>query len=281
MKNLAYTLTDIEAANAPNTDPAESYVRPLGSFEHLLWLLDQANPRHFSLAAQIEGPTTVGDWRVALDHVQRRHPFFSVCIEKDRNSNPKFRQVPDRTIPLRVVRMDASQPNWLAELQREVATSFDPELAPLVRAVLMYEPHRATLILTAHHSIISAAAVSFEPNGETAFWELARFAKRKLARSANRRRRDVRVPRYRASGLEGAQCRSGDGARSARIRARSDGHKSWKPPIRNQLWKIQAEGIVGSGNRRKFRGRSNDRCRHCERNSPPLAHQLCAGSVPS
>lgn len=181
MKNLAYTLTDIEAANAPNTDPAESYVRPLGSFEHLLWLLDQANPRHFSLAAQIEGPTTVGDWRVALDHVQRRHPFFSVCIEKDRNSNPKFRQVPDRTIPLRVVRMDASQPNWLAELQREVATSFDPELAPLVRAVLMYEPHRATLILTAHHSIISAAAVSFEPNGETAFWELARFARRKLA----------------------------------------------------------------------------------------------------
>jgi Condensation domain len=161
MENLTYTLTDIEAANAPNTDPAESYLRPLESFEHLLWLLDQACPRHFSLAAQIEGPTTVADWRVALDHVQRRHPFFSVCIEKDRNSNPQFRQVPDRPIPFRVVRVGASQPDWLTELQREVATPFDPELAPLVRAVLMHEPHRATLILTAHHSIADGLSLTF------------------------------------------------------------------------------------------------------------------------
>src|SRR5271155_3854579 len=111
MENLTYTLTDIKAANAPITDPVESYVRPLGSFEHLLWLLDQASPRHFSLAAQISGPTTVGDWTVALDHVQRRHPFFSVCIEKDGNSNPQFRRVTDKPIPLRVVRVGASQPD--------------------------------------------------------------------------------------------------------------------------------------------------------------------------
>jgi hypothetical protein len=108
MENLPYTLTDIEAANAPNTDPAKTYVRPLGSFEHLFWLLDQASPRHFSLAAQIEGSTIVGDWRVALDHVQRRHPFFSVCIEKDRNSNPQFRQVLDKPIPLRSVRVTSA-----------------------------------------------------------------------------------------------------------------------------------------------------------------------------
>jgi hypothetical protein len=161
MENPTNTLTDIEAANAPSTGPAESYVRRLGSFEHLLWLLDQASPRHFSLAAQIEGPTTVGDWRVALDHVQRRHPFFSVCIEKDRNSNPQFRQVPHRPIPLRVVQVGASQPSWLTELQREVATPFDSGLAPLVRAVLMHEPHRATLILTAHHSIADGLSLTF------------------------------------------------------------------------------------------------------------------------
>jgi len=159
MENPTYTLTDIEARN---TDPAESYVRPLGSFERLLWLLDQASPRHFSLAAQIEGPTTVGDWRAALDHVQRRHPFFSVCIEKDRDSNPQFRQVPDKPIPLRVVRVGSTQPHWLTELlQREVATPFDPGLAPLVRAVLMHEPHRATLILSAHHSIADGLSLTF------------------------------------------------------------------------------------------------------------------------
>ena len=161
MENLTSTLTDIEAANAANTDPAVSYARPLGSFEHLLWLLDQASPRHFSLAAEIEGPTTVRDWRVALDRVQRRHPFFSVCIEKDKNSNPQFRQVPDKLIPLRVVQVGTSQQDWLTELQREVATPFDPELAPLVRAVLMHQPHRAILILTAHHSIADGLSLTF------------------------------------------------------------------------------------------------------------------------
>ena len=161
MENPTYTVTDIEAASASNRDSAESYDRPLGSFEHLLWLLDQASPRHFSLAAQIEGPTTVGDWRVALDRVQRRHPFFSVCIEKDKNSNPQFRHAPDKPIPLRVVRVGRSQPDWLTQLQREVATPFDPELAPLVRAVLMHQPHRATLILTAHHSIADGLSLTF------------------------------------------------------------------------------------------------------------------------
>ena len=161
MENLCYTLTDFEAADAPNIHLVEDYVRPLGSFERLLWLLDQMSPLHFSLAAQIEGPATVGDWRVALDHVQRRHPFFSVCIEKDGNSNLQFHQVPDEPIPLRVVRVSASQPNWLTELQREVATPFDPGRAPLLRAVLMHEPNRATLILTAHHSIADGLSLTF------------------------------------------------------------------------------------------------------------------------
>jgi hypothetical protein len=120
-------------------DLVEGDFRPLGSFEHLFWLLDQESPMHFSLAAQIEGPTTVGDWRLALDHVQRRHPFFSVCIEKDENSNPRFRQVRDKPVPVRVVRVGTSQTNWLNEMLREVATPFDPGRAPLVRAVLMHE----------------------------------------------------------------------------------------------------------------------------------------------
>ena len=82
MKNVTYTLTDVETANAPNMDLADDYVRPLGSFEHLFWLLDQGSPMHFSLAAQIEGRSTVGDWRITLYHIQRRLPFFSVYIDK-------------------------------------------------------------------------------------------------------------------------------------------------------------------------------------------------------
>jgi NRPS condensation-like uncharacterized protein len=162
MENLTYALTDIEAAIAPNMDIEEDCVRPLGSFEHLFWLIDQKSPMHFSLAAQIEGPTTVGDWRVALDHMQQRHPFFSVCIQKNDNSNPRFCQVRDRRIPLRVVQLvGTSQQNWLTELRKEVATPFDPGVAPLVRAVLMHETDRSTLILSAHHSIADGLSLTF------------------------------------------------------------------------------------------------------------------------
>jgi hypothetical protein len=161
MDNLTYTLTDIEAANARNMDLVEGDIRPLGSCEHLFWLLDQGSPMHFSLAAQIEGHATVGDWRAALGHVQRRHPFFSMHIERNGRANPHFRAAPQTPIPIRVVRVVSSQPNWLIEMQRELATPFDPARAPLVRAVLMHEPHRATLILTAHHSIADGLSLSF------------------------------------------------------------------------------------------------------------------------
>lgn len=161
MENLASTLTDIESTNVQNIDLLEDYVRPLGSFEHLFWLMDQASSMHFSLAAQIEGHATVEDWRAALGHVQRRHPFFSVYIEKNGGANPHFRRAPLTPIPMRDVQVDASQPNWLAEMQRELATPFDPECAPLVRAVLLHEPDRTTFILTAHHSIADGLSLSF------------------------------------------------------------------------------------------------------------------------
>jgi hypothetical protein len=160
MRNNAYTFADIEAASAPNMDLVDGSIRPLGSCEHLFWLLDQGSPMHFSLAAQIEGETTVGEWRAALDRVQRRHPFFSVWIDKNGNGNPCFSLVPETPIPIRVVRSD-SQPSWLTEMERELAVPFDAERAPLVRAVLMHEPHRATLILTAHHSIADGLSLSF------------------------------------------------------------------------------------------------------------------------
>jgi hypothetical protein len=49
----------------------------------------------------------------------------------------------------------------VTELQREVATPLDPGRAPLVRAVLPNVPHRATFILTAHHSIADGRSLTF------------------------------------------------------------------------------------------------------------------------
>jgi hypothetical protein len=81
MENLTYTLKDIQAANALNVDLVEGDVRPLGSFEHLFWLLDQGSPMHFSLAAEIEAHATVGiggqPWTTYSDVTH-----FSLCASK-------------------------------------------------------------------------------------------------------------------------------------------------------------------------------------------------------
>jgi hypothetical protein len=161
MDDPTYMLTDVQTADASKVNRAEDYVRPLGLRERLFWLLDQASSVHFSLVAEVEGPSAVADWRKAIDRVQQRHPFLSVCIATDGGSDPYFRHIPGKPIPIRVLYAGASQPQWRAELERELGTPFDPASAPLVRAVLLHEPDRAALILTVHHSIADGLSLSF------------------------------------------------------------------------------------------------------------------------
>jgi hypothetical protein len=79
------------------------FSRPLGTMEQFLWLLDRTQPTHFSIAAEVEGPTTLMSWHSALDALQRRHPLFSVCIDDD-GSHVYFRRIAGVQIPLRVIR---------------------------------------------------------------------------------------------------------------------------------------------------------------------------------
>src|SRR6516164_2527865 len=80
----------------------ESLTRNLGAFEHLIWLIDQCSPRHFLLAARIEGgPISEDRMRAAFLAAQRRHPALRTSIESARGV-PRF--VPaDAPVPVRVV----------------------------------------------------------------------------------------------------------------------------------------------------------------------------------
>ena len=99
-------------------------LRPLGAFEELYCLFDQQFPINGALAAKITGPTTVQQWRAALDAVQQRHPLLSACIDTTFNRVPHFRRVTEQRIPLRVVTSPNAQ--WQQEIAEEVNAPFTP-----------------------------------------------------------------------------------------------------------------------------------------------------------
>ena len=140
---------------------APRVLRPLGSFEEFFWLIDQNRPAHFALAAKVQGATTFGQWRNAFDLVQRRHPLLSVGIETNGNSRPYFYRNIAAPIPLRVIQDNDATLRWKLEMELELSIPFDPEDAPLMRAVLLHEPDQAVVILVAHHSIADGRSIAF------------------------------------------------------------------------------------------------------------------------
>jgi hypothetical protein len=71
MKDKLLSLVD----NNPSAHMVQSYspigsefVRPLGTMERFLWLLDHQHPTHFALAAEIEGPQR---WRPGVRPLTR------------------------------------------------------------------------------------------------------------------------------------------------------------------------------------------------------------------
>ncbi|MBV8482860.1 MAG: hypothetical protein JO077_08355 [Verrucomicrobia bacterium] len=143
-----------------STATTPTVLRPLGSLEEFLWLIDQHRPVHFALAAQVQGATTVGGWRDALDLVQLRHPLLSVCIEANGDCRPRFRREA-APISLRVVQEDNVVQRWESEIELELSIPFDARQAPLVRAVLLHEADQAVFILVAHHSVADGVSIAF------------------------------------------------------------------------------------------------------------------------
>jgi Condensation domain len=143
------------------THTSNPNLRPLGAFEEMLWLADQHRPLHFLLAAEVAGSTKIEDWRRALGELQRRHPLFSVRIERNGNSRPSFRKDSSAAIPLRIVQADNATRRWELEAELELSLPFGPAQAPLVRAVLLHEERRSVCLLVTHHSIADGRSVSF------------------------------------------------------------------------------------------------------------------------
>jgi hypothetical protein len=135
------------------------FVRYLGATETYFWLSNPTRPKHFALAAQVSGGTTVAAWQRALDAVQDRHRLLRVTISADETGTPYFRELPGCRIPLRV--LDGLRPHsWEREMETELFTPLPLEDALLVRATLIHEAEAATVILTMHHAIGDGLSVA-------------------------------------------------------------------------------------------------------------------------
>lgn len=135
-------------------------LRPLGASEHLTWLLDRHRSANAAMAAQVDGPTTVQQWRAALDAAQQRHPLLSVRIESADPHAPRFVRVPTARIPMRVV-PGADDLRWRAELARELPVAFESGHAPLVRAIVVLGHQKSICILIGHHAIVDGKALTY------------------------------------------------------------------------------------------------------------------------
>ena len=135
-------------------------MRPLGSVEHLMWLLDQHRPAHHAVTAHVSGRTDVAAWRSALDQLQRRHSLMSVAIVGKPGRVPYFQQGSQARIPLRVIHDDPAA-RWEDEVAAELANPFGADDVPLIRTVLIHADQDAALILVAHHAIADGMSLAY------------------------------------------------------------------------------------------------------------------------
>jgi Condensation domain len=135
-------------------------LRSLGSLEKRFWLLDQSTATHSVLAAEIEGRTAAEDWRLAFDIVQDRHPFCTSFAKPRGGPKSAFVQNASASIPLRIF-SDRDPADWTKVVESELATPFNTFGAPPLRAVLLHQPERSVLILSAHHTLSDGVALSY------------------------------------------------------------------------------------------------------------------------
>ena len=128
-----------------------SLARPLGTFERVLWAVDQWTPRHFVVVARIEGrPMTANYLKPALSEAQQRHPALRVGIRAT-DAVPRFVNS-YKPIKLQVIERQ-SEARWQIEAQAQLELPFQAEEGPLLRAVLVQGGAASELILAVHHSI--------------------------------------------------------------------------------------------------------------------------------
>jgi len=135
-------------------------LRYLGPGEAYFWLSHQNSAKHFVLAAEISGATSIEAWQSAFAGVQQRHPLLQHGIDTDDQGLPFFRLLPHAAIPVRVI-ADSQARRWEQEVEHELSVPIPTRDSLLARFVLLHGPSRSVVLLTLHHAIGDGLSASY------------------------------------------------------------------------------------------------------------------------
>jgi hypothetical protein len=121
----------------------------LDGLEEYFWLSENTFPRTTMILAEVEGSTTVQDWREALRRVQQRYPLLSARVRKNPGERPYFEALPDTQISLRVIPLEIANLDGL--IAQEPVISFGYGDGLLARLTLCHSAERSVILFSAHH----------------------------------------------------------------------------------------------------------------------------------
>lgn len=131
-----------------------NFSRKLGLVENLFATLNSMGAMIYVNIARIQGVISVDFFRVAIDLLQKRHPFLQVYIQES-DDGVFFYAEGTQKIPLIVIDRQHEQ-QWLKIAEGELLQKFAGEFAPLCRITLLQKSEQSDwneLIITFHHAI--------------------------------------------------------------------------------------------------------------------------------
>jgi hypothetical protein len=123
----------------------------LGGQEILFYAMNEASPKHFLIAAEVEGLTAKTNWQNAVEALQKAHPMLSRSIIAA-GDNLLFEVSKDTALLLEIEELIAPL-NLNAAIEAALEKGFQSNNGPLARIKLLYSEQKSIIILAVHHSI--------------------------------------------------------------------------------------------------------------------------------
>jgi hypothetical protein len=126
-------------------------LRDLDAYEEVFWLFEQSVNMSHAIVVDVNGATTIGQWKDAMDAIQVRYPLLSASILKVPGERPLFEKGRGVSMPLRIAPLSDSLV-LEEEMEKELQKSFCDGSGPLTRAALLHAPDRSVVMFVTHHS---------------------------------------------------------------------------------------------------------------------------------